>query len=339
MLYIAIWEELSINLTVRRVDVEEDFIESSKHLINSLKISEETNNILSFVLGNYWFGNALSHNCEFERFYFHTNKALEINKTINNLWGIAAIKSSLCPVYCLHGKIDLAYQTSNDALQIADKSGDIYSNALSHTAHGISCYAKGFFEEAVGHLLKGAEFCKRVNCPVWFSFSLFNLGDAYFEMEKYQESKNYYNETVSLLEQVNFFRSLSNLGKVGSGKARVRNNEKDIYLESVLQCHKKNRIMLFDGLIQRYIADILLNIDDQHISEAEKWVKKAIETDKEKDMRWNLGRDYALYAELFKRKGGLSKAKENLGKAIEILNECGADGWVQKYEKKLAAFS
>ncbi len=52
-----------------------------------------------------------------------------------------------------------------------------------------------------------------------------------------------------------------------------------------------------------------------------------------------LGRDYALYAELFRRKGDLSKAKENLNKAIEILRECGADGWVKKYEKELAELS
>ena len=33
------------------------------------------------------------------------------------------------------------------------------------------------------------------------------------------------------------------------------------------------------------------------------------------------------------------KARENLGKAIEILKECGADGWVNKYEKELALLS
>ncbi len=53
-------------------------------------------------------------------------------------------------------------------------------------------------------------------------------------------------------------------------------------------------------------------------------------------MMWHLGRDYALYAELFKRKDDKSKAKENLAKAIEILKECGADGCVEKYEKELA---
>jgi hypothetical protein len=56
-------------------------------------------------------------------------------------------------------------------------------------------------------------------------------------------------------------------------------------------------------------------------------------------MMFQLGKDYALYAELFKRKGDRSRAGENLGKAIEILKECGADGWVEKYEKELAQLS
>jgi hypothetical protein len=54
-------------------------------------------------------------------------------------------------------------------------------------------------------------------------------------------------------------------------------------------------------------------------------------------MMFHLGKDYALYAELFKRKGDRSKAQENLGKAIEILKECGADGWVEKAQKELTA--
>ena len=72
------------------------------------------------------------------------------------------------------------------------------------------------------------------------------------------------------------------------------------------------------------------------MSEAEHWIQKAIEADQRNRMMFNLGRDYALYAELFKRKGDRLKAKENLGKAIEILKECCADGWIEKYEKEMA---
>jgi hypothetical protein len=43
--------------------------------------------------------------------------------------------------------------------------------------------------------------------------------------------------------------------------------------------------------------------------------------------------------ESHKRKAEPSKAKENLNKAIEIFKECGADGWMGKYEKGLAKLS
>ncbi len=56
-------------------------------------------------------------------------------------------------------------------------------------------------------------------------------------------------------------------------------------------------------------------------------------------MWWHLARYYAHYADLLTRKGDKSKAKENLTKAIEIFKECGADGWVKKYEEELASFA
>ena len=80
-------------------------------------------------------------------------------------------------------------------------------------------------------------------------------------------------------------------------------------------------------------------MNDQDISQAEEWIKKGKEANKRNGMMWDIGRDYALYADLFKRKGDQMKVKENLGKAIEIFKECGADGWVEKYEKELAELS
>ena len=52
---------------------------------------------------------------------------------------------------------------------------------------------------------------------------------------------------------------------------------------------------------------------------------------------FHLGRDYAFYVDFFRQKGNRLKARENLGKAIEILKECGANGWVIKYQKELAS--
>ena len=88
--------------------------------------------------------------------------------------------------------------------------------------------------------------------------------------------------------------------------------------------------------MRRFIAEILLNMDDQHTSDAKDWIEKAIEADTKNGMLWSLGLDFALYADFFKRKGDIDKARESLSKAIEISKKCGADGWVEKYEKELA---
>ena len=72
---------------------------------------------------------------------------------------------------------------------------------------------------------------------------------------------------------------------------------------------------------------------------AEDWIKKTIETDKKNGFIFFLGQDYSRYAEFYKRRGDLKKAKEKLNKAMEIMRKSGADGWVEKYEKQLAALS
>jgi hypothetical protein len=59
-------------------------------------------------------------------------------------------------------------------------------------------------------------------------------------------------------------------------------------------------------------------------------------TPEKNGMRWNLAADYLLYGECFLRKGDRSHARENLNKAIQIFQECGARGWVKRTEEKLA---
>ena len=125
------------------------------------------------------------------------------------------------------------------------------------------------------------------------------------------------------------------LFKVAVVRARVMEGDRDFNLTELYRYYHRNKFKAFQVFMARYIGEILLNIGEGHISDAEDWIKRAINIAKESGMMWYLGRDYALYAELHKRKGDESKARENLSKAIEVLKECGANGWVEKYEKEL----
>ena len=317
--------------------VEENFPESFKILEEALKISEEVRDILTSVLTSNWFGCALGFNCEFERSTKYFQRTLDINLAVKNLWGISATKSNLAYwSYYHNGKINLQFGTTNESIQIAEESGDIYSKTMAFVSHGISCYAKGFLEEAEKYLSKGLKFCGKVNFFAWDANAQFHLGETYFEMGDFLRSKEQYEKGSRAIEGSRLWPSVAGIEKVGLARSKVMNKEKDVNLESLYAFSRNNKIRALEGWFQRYIGEILLNIDDQHTSEAEHWIQKAVEADQKNRMMFHLGNDYALYAELFKRIGDRLRARENLGKAIEIFKECGADGWTAKAEKELA---
>jgi tetratricopeptide (TPR) repeat protein len=320
--------------------VEENVSKALEHLKEAVRICEESKDNVSLGFACWRLGLALSYNCEFEKAAHYYEKALDIMAAANNVWGASVAKSYLSNfAYFWKGRVDLAYQTSHEAVQLAEESGDIYSKAIAYTVHGASFCGKGFLEEAIKHLSKGVEFCEKINLFIWNGVAQWWLGRAFHEMGEYQNSRKHYARTLWLVEHSRSWFSWMTLTKLELEMTKVMLGEKNIDLESLYVYVYENKLKFFEALKQRSIGKILLNIDDQHFSEAEDWIKKAIETGKRYGMRWHLGWDHALYADLLKRKGDKSKSKENLIKAIEIFQECGADGRVKKTEKELDSLS
>ena len=122
-------------------------------------------------------------------------------------------------------------------------------------------------------------------------------------------------------------------------RAKVLRHDQDIELSDVFACYENYKVTWWKGQTARNIGDILLHIDDDHLADADLWFRKAIEEDTKNAMRWQVAQDHAMYADWFKKKGDMRGAKEQLTKAIDIFRECGADGWVTRTEKDLAAFA
>jgi len=320
--------------------VEENFPAAFQAFEEALKISDELKDILTSSYANHWFGMALGLNCEFERATRYMQRAVDISIAGNTLWGIAVTKGNLAYFcYFYPGRINIGFQTTAEALRAAEESGDIMSKGYVYSSHGIFCYARGLLEEAERHLLKGIEFCEKINEKGWRAISHLFLGETYFAMGNFPSAKDRYEKGCGFLEHTRLMPSFVGLVRAAEARSRVMNNEKDVDLESLYTQSRNNKIKTGEGWFSKYIGEILLKIDDQHLPEAEHWIQKAIEADQRNGMRFFLGKDYVLYAELFKQKGDHLKARENLGKAIEILKECGADGWVEKYGKELATIS
>ena len=188
--------------------VENDCLKALKVLEEALKIAEEVKDAVTAIFASYWFGVALSMNCEFEKSAQYIQKALDINVAFNILWGIAAIKSDMSYFnYYFAGKIDLAYQTSREAVRIAEESGDILAKAFSYPFHGISCYGKGFLEDAEKHLLKALEITEKANHHLRKWGAHFFLGLTYFDMGDFPKSKEHFEKGNQIYEDIRLWPS------------------------------------------------------------------------------------------------------------------------------------
>ena len=318
--------------------VGEDFNEGLRYLNNAVKISTEIGDFFSLWTACYQSGTFLSWNCEFEKGLESFKKSLDMAVAANNPIGISFVKSTICTfVYIPCGKLDLAFQESNDSLRMAQESGDIRTMGVAHAAYGYCCYCKGLSNEAENSLLRAESSFEKTTDFFWGAWASYLLGDVYFDRGKYEIVMTCYDKAISYLELSKSMPSYINLSKIAKARVDILNKTQHIDINELHRLYNTNNIKTTEGWMARLISEILLNVDDQHISEAEEWINKAIKAHNRNGIRWHLATDYAVYGDLLKRKGDQSGAKENLSKAIEIFKECGADGWVEKYEKELAA--
>ena len=316
--------------------IKEDLAKALQNLKKAKEVSEEVGDLLSYVLAHQMLGQFLGLNCEFDDALEHLKCAMDIIKNANSKWGMVVNKTYQSVVYHFQGNIDSEYQTSSENIDLAEESGDIMSRASALSGHGISCYSKRLLADAETYLLEGIHFYEQINIFTWNSVAQGFLGETYYELGDYPKSKIYYMKAISQTKKAGFLPSWMNLNNIAVVRSMVMNNEMDVDLEKIYTYISENKIKAYEGYMRRLLGEILLNMDENRLSEAEDWIRQAIDADQRNGTMFYLAKDYALYADLFKRKNDIPKAKENLAKAIEIFKECGADGWVEKYEKELA---
>ena len=317
--------------------VEEDQSEAIRVLKEAANLAEETQDIVTYFFGGFWLGIASGYNCEFEKSMHYFQGVIDINVAVNNLWGIAATKGNLAFMCsALWGKSNLGFQISKEAVQLAEENGDIYSQGIAYGGHGWSCFTKGYLDQAEKYLLKSADYCERANQQAWNGATRFCLGELYSEQGNFTKSKEHFEKTVRCIEDLRINPSLANLAQLGLERLKVIYNGRNIDLKTVFAYSKNNRLKALEGCFKNWTSEILRQMDDRGLLEAEAWITRAIEADKLNGTNWLLAKDYLSYADLLTKKGDRQKAQGNLGKAIETFKECGADGWVEKAERKLA---
>jgi class 3 adenylate cyclase/tetratricopeptide (TPR) repeat protein len=317
--------------------VEEDLSESIEWLGKAIKLTEETGDLVTSIYAQYMLGLVLAFNCNFKRAQYYFEMLLHLSIAMEFPWRVSAMKSNLS-VYCYdyQGLVTQGYLTSEEAVRIAKESGDIYSKAMAYSSHGTSCYYRGRITDAESYLSSGIAFAEKINLAAHIAMAHQYLGHVCLNLKRYQEAQEHYSRAIQVREETRLFPSSANLNRISLNRAKLLSGEKDISLERLYLYARENRVRIYEGCLARYIGDILSHLGIGHFATAVYWIERAIEADTRNGMKCDLGWDYALYGDFYKRNGESSRAKEYLGKAIDVFKSCGADGWVEETEGALA---
>jgi tetratricopeptide (TPR) repeat protein len=325
---------LNVILGAHRHWVEEDIFSARKQLQEAVVSADELGDMVSLFFSNTYLGFVLEDDCEYQGAIDCFEKACDINVRVNNLSGISSMKACLSTVYNLQGKVNLAYQASEEALHLAEESGDLYPRAGSHRIHGRSCLLRGCLQNAEENLLKAIDLSVRLNFSHFIASAHAFLGHTYTSMGKSQMSLEHFEKAILLRQRMGLLPSTIYALRIAMARAEVLNGERDVDVQSLYTYIAENRLKPLEGSMRRNLGEILFRLGDQRVSEAERWIEKAIESDRRNGMRWNLGMDFLLYSELLDRTGDRSRAREKIDVGIEILESCGADGYVKDAKAK-----
>jgi len=311
--------------------------EARHYLMETQRLALEEKDYLSLWNAYFFGGAAHGFDCEFAEGESCFLRNVEMSEAARAVRGVVIAKFGIAHwIYVFDGRIKEALRCSQEMLHQALQADDLHLKGYGYMSCGSAFLRKGFFPEAEENLTLAIETTQKADLVSILLYSFAYLGQLRFEMGRYQEAQECYDGLLAVYERVRIWPSLARLAQILKVAAGVR-GRLDPAIDVVLNFDLQEiRMRFLKGWAAQAVGEIYLYIDDGHMDEAETWIKKAIEVDEQNRMPWDLARDYALYADFFKKKHDPVQAKENLHKAIDLMRSIGADGWVKKYEEELA---
>jgi len=325
--------QLQLILGAYKCAIDEDFEGAFEALGQAIQILEQTADLMTTIVAYVFHGLALCWNCQFENGAKSIGKALWINEAAQVLWGVSYMKSNLS--YYSHnykGDVRLGFETSLEALAVADRSGDILSRALAYVCHGISCFYKGDFEASKELLLRGLDLCEKIRLDSFTPVGHQGLGYTYYELGSWQDATAHHEAAVAIRKRTGIFPSCVALNEIALARARVAGGKEIPNLSALMDKLQTNRSKLYRGVMMRCLAEIMLCFGSQHVGEAENLLRQAMTDHKKVGMRWDLASDYLLLYRLLKVQNRSKESENALRLSWELFRECGSDGWCQRIE-------
>ena len=314
----------------------EDYPAAMQHLDKVLANPDRQDAVWQWITA-YYLGFFHYWRCEFDRADDFLTTTINMSQAAGHLEGVAIGRATSAIRYMYEGQLDRALQEWEKARAAAEESQDPTALALDQAIIGILRSAQGLHTEAQEHLLKGLKYTGETAQSTWRSMVLTFLGDTLSELGEYSEAESRYQQAAEILEVAGALPSWRAAHNMKAVRARAQSGDIEVDVEQLHRWREMNQFPLFEGLTARIIAQVLLLVTDPNLVEAHEWLEHAIAADATNGLRLELAKDHVCSAAIHQRAGETERMRESLTRARDIFQECGAEGFAEEMDRRLAA--
>ena len=316
--------------------VENDTPGGEKAIFTAIKEAEKIQDFPT-IWQSYWFlAVGATFNSEFQKCATNALKCLEVASLANHRELTIWAKSFLSFPYGEIGEVEKGFRLNAEALEEIER-GDIVDSRLKgsvYASYGMICLAKGMLSEAEKYLKRAADLCRKSGFFLQEVCVCMYIVLFYFTMERFSEAQTYLERFQSIEDnEVSFYNDNLNASSL---LLDVLKKEADFDSREAIQLFEQLDFSMVRSGVASAITMIILNNPDIANCEAEFWIKKSFEIDTKADLKIRMAFTHWHYSKFFIQENNLPQAQEQMNKAIDTMKECGADGWVERYEKELA---
>ena len=265
--------------------------------------------------------------------YFQT--CIEVRESVGDLYGTIRSYNNLAHVYWSQSDYNRAAEYTRKSLEISRKIGHTYGTGVCTNNLGVIYYTLGDYPRAIEHYERSLEIRKEIGDVQGIADTYNNLGEVHHALGNRQQARDYLQEAARLFIEIGDKMTLMDAYRL---LAEVELALEDVdeaieYCQLSLRTAQEIGNQEYEGIAYRVLGQV--HRVRGRPEEARRCLQDSVETLETTGNRLELGRStYELGLTLAAM--GLDEGRQRLQQAVQIFEELGVEGDLEKARAALA---
>jgi len=213
----------------------------------------------------------------------------------------------------------LAIRYARKSLELANSLSDFSKMGKANKLLGKLYYLESDYARAYEYMVEAVNIFQNIGDTLNLVEVRINIGDLYYDLKKFEESRNYYLETLKLTSDPDFLAIINcNIGN--TYLSEEKNEEAFKYYQKALEYKplvKKQR-----SISDTYTGLAIYYENQGKYSEAMNYYQMGFEIEKSENDKVAMATSYLNIGDLFRKMGNFKQALEYVQEGLQLSREC-----------------